>query len=484
MFKVRFLEFPNSEGINSPGKGVVEVEGETVIFKLKGDLGCLDQTFPLSEVVNVRREGEIFGLQVLREGGEGCISIRFHMDSRGSADVLESILPSRRTDRFGEGNHAEDAFVSSLKSITPTTWITYGLIAANIIVLLAMAVAGANLFSPGIEAMVRWGANFAPATTDGEWYRLFTSMFLHFGLLHIAFNMWALYDSGRLTERLYGNAPFLAIYLVGGLMGSLVSLYWNRLVVSAGASGAVFAVYGALLAYVLLHRKMVPQENLKKIRTSTAVFIMYSLFYGFTHEGIDNAAHIGGLAGGLLMGALLSAPLDAQSRRKVMLRRLPVALAAALVIVPAAAAMAPGPGFTLKQEERFRAELQVFGEDETKANALWQKLLEQSRKKQIDDQELARQIAAGPLVIWTSVHDRLSRVELGPKSPSREMQMDLMRLAELRRNEYSTLVEGLRKQDMAIIQRGLAFHKKAEDQIVALREKNKQIIKAGHNLTK
>lgn len=480
MFKVRFLAFPNGKGRNRAGSGVVAVEGETVVFRLKGLFGGLEKAFSLAEVVNVRREGKVFSLQTLREGETAeSTPIRFQVGSGDSADVLESILPATKTDRFVADQAAEQVFAAKLKEITPTTWATYGLIAVNVIVLLAMAASGVSLFAPGTEAMVRWGANFAPATTDGEWHRLFTSMFLHFGLVHIAFNMWALYDSGRLTERLYGNLPFLAVYLVGGLTGSLGSLYWNRLVVSAGASGAVFAVYGALLAYVLLHRNTVPRETLEKTRTSTAIFIMYSLFYGFTHAGIDNAAHVGGLVGGMLMGALLSAPLDAQSRRKVMLRRLPAAMAAALVMVPAAAAVAPGPGFTLKQEEHFRAELRAVGKSETEANALSRKLVEQSQKKLIDDQELARQFAAGPLAMWTAIHDRLSRIELGAKSPSREMQADVLRLADLRRNEYSALVEGLRKHDEALVQRGVALHKEAESLIVAMAEKNQQKMKAG-----
>ena len=100
-----------------------------------------------------------------------------------------------------------------------------------------------------VATVLEWGANFGPKTMDGQWWRLFTSMFLHFGIIHIGFNMWVLWNVGRLVERLVGNFGFALLYVVSGLLGSVASLAWNPTTISAGASGAVFGVVGALIGF-------------------------------------------------------------------------------------------------------------------------------------------------------------------------------------------------------------------------------------------
>jgi len=144
----------------------------------------------------------------------------------------------------------------------------------------------------------------------GQWWRLFTATFIHFGILHLALNMWALYLTGLTTERLYGSARFALLYVFAGLTGSIASLLWNPMVNSAGASGAIFGVYGGLLAFAILPRNGVPPAVMTEQRNSTLVFAAYNLIYGASHAGIDNAAHVGGLLGGFLIGLALARPLD------------------------------------------------------------------------------------------------------------------------------------------------------------------------------
>ena len=196
-------------------------------------------------------------------------------------------------------------------------YVTKALVGANILVFGAAGLAGAGFFVPNAEILVAWGTNVGPLTTDGQWWRLVTSMFLHFGVFHLALNMWALYVGGRLAERLFGSRAFALIYFVSGLAGSLASLLWNPAVNSAGASGAIFGVYGAMLAFFLRKHSAIPATIINEQRWSGITFIGFNLMNGFSHVGIDNAAHIGGLFAGLSMGLVLARPVDAEARAQV-----------------------------------------------------------------------------------------------------------------------------------------------------------------------
>ena len=146
--------------------------------------------------------------------------------------------------------HSEVEFARRLYATTPRAPVTPALIAINVSVFLIMLAMGMALFGGKADTYLRFGANFAPLTTGGEWWRLLTCTVVHAGVLHLAFNMWALWDSGQLTERLFGSAWFTAIYLFAGVGGSLASMLWQPAAVSVGASGAIFGVFGALLAYL------------------------------------------------------------------------------------------------------------------------------------------------------------------------------------------------------------------------------------------
>lgn len=119
------------------------------------------------------------------------------------------------------------------------TPVTVALVGINLFVFAAMLVYGAGLWHSPNDVQLAWGASFGPATKDGEWWRLGTAMFLHFGLVHLAMNMWALWDGGRLVERLYGPLRFVVVYFASGLAGNLLSLIvQGDRAVSGGASGA------------------------------------------------------------------------------------------------------------------------------------------------------------------------------------------------------------------------------------------------------
>jgi membrane associated rhomboid family serine protease len=230
--------------------------------------------------------------------------------------------------------HAE--FTQSLRDVTPKTPVTQALVIANVAVFVLAIALGAGVVVPDARVMIKLGTNFTPLTLDGQWWRLLTSMFLHFGLIHIAFNMLALYVNGTVAERIFGSLRYLVIYLVAGLCGSVASLLWHSQVNSAGASGAIFGVLGAMIAFYLRKEGGVPPEVSKAQLNSAGLFVFYNLVLGASAH-IDNAAHLGGLTGGFVMGFLLSRPLQADRATKNWGRQWLIAL---LIIALAGTALA------------------------------------------------------------------------------------------------------------------------------------------------
>lgn len=178
-------------------------------------------------------------------------------------------------------------------------FVTPILLNLNLFVFILMVLMGVNAFDPDGESLIRWGANFKPITTAGEPWRLLTNCFLHIGILHLLLNMYALVFIGQILEPYLGKTRFAAAYLLAGIGASVASLWWHDMTISAGASGAIFGMYGVFLA--LLTTDFVHRDIRKSLLTSISVFVGYNLLNGLK-GGIDNAAHIGGLLSGLIMG--------------------------------------------------------------------------------------------------------------------------------------------------------------------------------------
>jgi rhomboid protease GluP len=196
----------------------------------------------------------------------------------------------------------------------PGYFITPILIDINILIFLLMAISGVNIMLPDNESLLNWGANFRPMTLDGEWWRLITNCFLHIGIFHLLMNMYALLYIGVLLEPHLGRIRFLTVYLLSGITASVASLWWHDLTISAGASGAIFGMYGVFLA--LLTTNLIEKTARKALLSSIGLFVGYNLIYGLK-GGIDNAAHIGGLIGGLIMGYALIPGLKKHDETKL-----------------------------------------------------------------------------------------------------------------------------------------------------------------------
>ncbi|MDR1604867.1 MAG: rhomboid family intramembrane serine protease [Gracilibacteraceae bacterium] len=180
-------------------------------------------------------------------------------------------------------------------------FITYGLIAACAFMFILLTLGGG---STNTRTLIRFGANVSLLVQEGEYWRFFTSMFLHIGITHLLFNAYALLALGRQAEYLFGHFRFLVIYLGAGLGGSWLSFFAHRqdLIVAAGASGAVFGILGALLAFGWRNRAFWRAGLLQNFLVVLVINFAIGLAPG---SQVDNSAHLGGLICGLLLGVLL-----------------------------------------------------------------------------------------------------------------------------------------------------------------------------------
>ncbi len=156
------------------------------------------------------------------------------------------------------------------------------------------------------NALYVLGAKENNAIDGGEWWRLLTPVVLHGSMLHLLFNSYALYALGPGVEAAYGPRRFLAIYLLAGLGGNMASYLFSPDVLSVGASGAIFGLLGALAARIFTARSVLGREATKMQFGQIGSMIAINLIFGFTVNGIDNAAHIGGLLVGALVGLVLA----------------------------------------------------------------------------------------------------------------------------------------------------------------------------------
>jgi len=219
--------------------------------------------------------------------------------------------------------------VRKRRSFWATAPATYTLVAINCVVFLAMTFSGVRALGPTPEQLMQWGANNAGSVLiSGEWWRILTAMFVHVGIIHLATNMWCLWNLGLLAEPLMGSFGVVAVYVLTGAAGNLLSVLWNAWKYNAaqvphqafdpltyfppgaGASGAVFGIAGALIVLLKSPRLPVPRAELSRLRKSVIYFAVINLVIGLTISwdvvsqrtgiSIDNSAHLGGVLCGLL----------------------------------------------------------------------------------------------------------------------------------------------------------------------------------------
>lgn len=219
-------------------------------------------------------------------------------------DGLEYFI--KVTDNINKNNAKRNKIAEKIFSYKQPI-VTYIIMAVCIILFILMELSGGSTNS---QILLKYGANLDILVKNGEYYRLFTCIFLHIGIMHLICNMYSLYVIGREVESLFGKVKYIIIFILSGIFGSIMSIAFTHNTISAGASGAIFGLLGALLYFGINYRTYLGEA----IKRTIIPIIVVNLIISFFAEGIDLAAHIGGLVGGVLVSMMVGIPDKSKTR--------------------------------------------------------------------------------------------------------------------------------------------------------------------------
>ncbi len=274
---------------------------------------------------------------------------------KASQQDVQNVGKSKQTDGRVSWNETLKLF-----KVTKDYFYTPIILYTNVAIWALMVAMGVDAFTPSVESLIGWGGNLSSITLDGQPWRLLTSTFLHGGLIHLLLNMYALLQAGSILEIHFGKHRYGLVYLATGIFASVSSAAFSGNVVSVGASGAIFGLYGLLVSLLLTKSLQITPEERKTLLYSTLTFIGYNVFFGFAKAGIDNAAHLGGLVSGFIIGFLYY-PFIVQKKASAVVS---MSLIAVVLIVVWAA-----PRVITNSYAEFNSVVKTFAEKE--ATALW-----------------------------------------------------------------------------------------------------------------
>lgn len=332
-----------------------------------------------------------------------------------------------------------------LKLRTPQIWGTQLLIATNLLVFLAMLADGAGFWHSPNGIQLAWGANFGPATQDGQWWRLGSAMFLHFGVIHLALNMWSLWDAGQLVERMYGHFRFICIYFISGLFGNLASLViQGNIAVSGGASGAIFGIYGALLVFLWLARSEVTSHEFRWLFWGALAFAIITIVLGFIIPGIDNSAHIGGFISGILASLVFS---KSTYINKISLQISWSSMGILIFTTSILIFNLPVPKYRWSDEILIRKEIDAFLYRDQEINRSWLEVIYEGKQGEKTFDALANQIDTGISNPYEESFEKLSQLPANAAIPSAAKLAKILQYVQHRKDESKAVAEKLRQQD-------------------------------------
>jgi len=415
----------------------------------------------LADIVNVERDANVVRMECRTSKG-ALRSLTLWAKDATDAEQLVNLLPEDKTPDSVPQLEAHLAFEQRLLAQSPRLPVTYGFASLCVLMFIVTISHGAGFFnSQGIVEMF-WGSNFGPSTIGGQWWRLLTYSLLHIGFFHLAFNMWALVSFGAIAERLYGSLRYAFICLIASATGGVASITAEPLINSVGASAVICGIFGALLVAHLRGPEVIPKSVGRSLRKSTLVFASVALVGGFIVPGVDNAAHLGGLAAGICVG------LAFQSTRSVVRFAAPAALG--LLIVVAGVSFARRARATSTAEAQYWEAFRWFARGESDTVDRWTELQMLARKSMIADDGLADRIDGELLPFWREASARLKPIRLTAGSKVFAAHQYLQSLADGRLHAMQLCVSGLRQHDAAIV--GACMKEMGRvDQLIAEREK-------------
>jgi rhomboid protease GluP len=404
-------------------RGAILIDGGNIhlVALETGPLGGVRETdlrFSRADVRDVVVDGRVVGFDVVQPAREPWTLV-LRAPSRAQARALAARLPAVTTPAFAAEAATLDRYLDGIESRAEHANVTWALIAINLCVYLAMVAMGGGFPYTGATTAIAFGSNFGPDTLDGQWWRLLTALFIHWSLLHLVFNMAVLALAGRVVERLFGHARYAALYLSAGVVASLASLCWHATLDSAGASGAIFGVLGALIAHMLRYPASLPPAVFRQRLVMALTMAAYGLFNGLREQRVDNAAHIGGLLAGCALGWVLARPFEERQRPG----RDPhdaLYLAAGLAAFTCAAlwyqAVRTNASFEARAELTFAAVMQQDAVDERHAVDDLSSFLEPGELP-ARPADLAAHIRSDIWPEWHALQTRLAAAVLPPESP-------------------------------------------------------------------
>ena len=372
--------------------------------------------------------------------------VHFSADTEAQACDLAAKLPTRQTPGFQARWEELSELRARFEEIGGRVWATPTLVMVNIAVFAAMALSTRRLgFDPVV--VFNWGGNLGSMTVAGQWWRLLTAVFVHLYLLHLLLNMWALWNVGRLAERFYGSGAFVFLYLASGVLGSLASVAWDPSKISAGASGAIFGILGAYLAFLAHPDSRLPRQVIRTHWISTLIFVLFNLVNGAFNPLIDNAAHVGGLVSGTILGWILVRPLDAQSRREFPFHK---AVAALLVLVAAGLAgltQVLGFGSELSASEQFTRTHLWYIRGEEPNLMRWQELAIQLGSGTISEADAGTGFEREIVPFWEMADARLAKEAASLRASDKSYVSQVAEFSRLRLKWARTVVRATKDRD-------------------------------------
>jgi membrane associated rhomboid family serine protease len=277
--------------------------------------------------------------------------------------------------------------------------------------------------------LLAWGVKSNPHIDNGEVWRLITPIFIHIGLLHLFFNSYALWAVGQQVEKLYGPARFVILYILTGVAGVLGSYFYHPDAVSAGASGAIFGLFGVLLVFGIKYRKTLPPFFARAVGTGVLPVIIINLIIGFSIPAIDNSAHISGLIAGAILAALIPYERPRAEVSRTFRMAQTVLIAAVLFSFYSVAANYDGPGLSFANLGRGwgemlgrRSSIQEFIDTVNSTQRVFTETSEELSSGRIEDLEKIRTQTAASI-------DQLKNVPSLGQRPD-ELTAELLQLME------------------------------------------------------
>ncbi len=366
--------------------------------------------------------------------------VEFQAGSAQQASTLIEALPKARSDGYEHWTAVRE-FDARLREAGGRPWITPAIVIANVAVFVATALALKHLNLAEAPEMISWGANFAPLTLHGQWWRLFSALFLHANIAHVFFNMWALWNVGRLTERLYGNWAFGFLYFACGVLSGLASIAWDPSRATLGASGAIFGIFAAFIVFALHPHGRIAVKVPRALWISTLVFALYNLVTGLFATSIDNAAHVGGVISGLVLGTCLVRPLTPSVRRQFPLRNVIAVAALTAVGVLAALWQATGIGDQPTAPERYMRTHLWYANGEAVNLRKWQEIMVEAGSGQLSNAAVGERFGREIVPFWEATSARLKSEDASLPGDERQYGSLLADYSRLRLEWARALVD-------------------------------------------